>query len=39
MKILTKGLENYIDVNYFSNNYRQPFVKKNVEKIGKYDLV
>ena len=39
MKILTKGLENYIGANYFPNNYRQPFVKKNVEKIGKYDLV
>ena len=39
MIVWTKWLENYIDAKYFSNNYRQPFSKKNVEKIGKNDLV
>ena len=28
MIVWTKWLENYIDAEYFPNNYRQPFTKK-----------
>lgn len=34
MNYWTKASANYIDVNYFYNNSRQPFQEKNVKKIG-----
>lgn len=38
MIVWTKWLENYIDAEYFSNNYRQPFSEKIVEKNSNQEL-